>query len=179
MMADMPERPRVLVLARHAQAKHRSDGGDRERELTKAGRRVAQAVGARLAREGVRPDLAVCSPAVRTVQTCEEFRRGGLRVQDVWGDPGLYDADVEDVLDSIHEVPDDVRTLLIVGHAPGVPMTAGHATDHTGLDEQELARRLAAWPPGGLGVLVHDGPWASFPDASSALVLLQDPPDEM
>ena len=175
----MSDSPRVLVLVRHAQAKNRSQGGDRGRELTKSGRRVAQAVGARLAREGVRPDLAVCSPAVRTVQTCEELRRGGLRVQDVWGDPGLYDADVEDVLDSIHEVPDDVRTLMVIGHAPGVPLTAGEVVDHTGLEAETLRRRLAEWPPAGVGVLVHDGPWASFPDDTSALVLLQDPPDEV
>lgn len=128
------ERPRVLVLVRHAQAKNRSDGGDRDRELTKSGRRVARAVGARLAREGVRADLAVCSPAVRTVQTCEELRRGGLRVSDVWGDPALYDADVQDVVDSIRAVPEDVRTLVVIGHAPAVPHTAGEVIDHTGLE---------------------------------------------
>lgn len=176
MMGHMSEHPRVLVLVRHAQAKNRSDGGDRERELTKTGRRVAQAVGARLASEGVRPELVVCSPAVRAVATCDELRRGGLRVQDVWTDAGLYDADVDDVLDSIREVPHEVRTLLVIGHAPGVPLTAGQVADHTGHGEEILRRRLADWPPAGIGVVVHDGRWATFPDATSALVLIQDPP---
>jgi len=31
----------------------------------------------------------------------------------------------------------------------------------------------------GVGVVVHDGPWSAFPDATSALVLLQDPPDDV
>lgn len=169
----------MLVLVRHAHAKNRAEGGDRARELSKGGRRVAQAVGARLAREGVRVDLAVCSPAVRTVQTYEELRRGGLRVQDSWGDAALYDADVEDILGSIREVPDDVRTLLVVGHAPGVPMTAGEVADHTGLAPEESRRRLAQWPPAGVGVVVHGGSWSSFPDASSALVVLQEPPTDV
>lgn len=175
----MSDTPRVLVLVRHAQAKNHSSGGDRARELTKSGRRVARAVGARLAADGVRPELAVCSPAVRTVQTCDELTRGGLPIRDVWGDAGLYDADVEDVLDSIRAVPDDVRTLLVVGHAPGVPMTAGVVTDHCDLGEQALQQRLRAWPPAGVGVVVHDGPWSAFPDATSALVVLQDPPDDV
>lgn len=179
MMGTMSDSPRVLVLIRHAQAKNRSEGGDRERELTKSGRRVAQAVGARLARQGVRADLAVCSPAVRTVQTCEELARGGLRVGDMWGDPALYDADVDDIVGSIREVPDDVRTLLVVGHAPGVPHTAAEVSDHTGLDEAEMRQRIGTWPPAGVGVIVHDGPWSSFPDGSSALVVLQAPPDAM
>lgn len=178
-MSEAPQAPRMLVLVRHAQAKNRADGGDRDRELTKSGRRVAQAVGARLAREGVRADLAICSPAVRTVQTCEELGNGGLRIADMWGDPALYDADVEDVLDSIREVPDDVRTLLVVGHAPGVPLTAAQAADHTGLSERDLRNRLVEWPPAGVGVLVHDGSWATFPSGGSALVLLQEPDPEV
>ena len=115
----------------------------------------------------------------RQVQTYEELRRGGLRVQDSWGDAALYDADVEDILGSIREVPDDVRTLLVVGHAPGVPMTAGEVADHTGLAPEESRRRLAQWPPAGVGVVVHGGSWSSFPDASSALVVLQEPPTDV
>ena len=55
----------------------------------------------------------------------------------------LYDADVEAILGSIRELPDDVRTLLFVGHAPGVPMPPGVVADHTGLAPEESRRRLA------------------------------------
>lgn len=174
----MTHYPRLLVLVRHAQAKNSSTGGDRERELTKSGRRMAQAVGAWLAKDGVRPDLAVCSPATRTVSTCEELARGGLHLSELWGDASLYDADVEDVLGSIRDVPDEVRSLLLVGHAPAIPGVAAEVEDHTGVGADELRRRLLDWPPAGVGVIIHDGPWASFPDHSSALVVLREPPEE-
>ncbi len=172
------EAPRVLVLVRHAQAKDRAPegGGDAQRELTKAGRRVARAVGEGLAGQGVRPDLAVVSPSARTVATCEELQAGGLRIADVWADAALYDADVEDVLDSIREVPDDVRTLVVIGHAPGVPAVAGWVENHTGRDDERLRADIERWATAGLGVIVHEGPWASFPAEGSALVLLQEPP---
>lgn len=172
----MTDAPRMLLLVRHAEAKSHAEGGDAARELTKSGRKTAQAVGARLSREGVRVDLAVCSPSTRTVSTCEELRRGGLRVQEVWGDPALYEADVEDVLDSIREVPDDVRTLVVVGHFPAVPAVLTEVDDHTGLGSDALADRIRQWPPAGVGVVVHDGPWSSFPNDSSAVVLVQEPP---
>ncbi|GAB76635.1 phosphohistidine phosphatase [Austwickia chelonae] len=175
----MTDIPRVLVLIRHAEAVPFSREGDAQRALTESGRAVARALGERLSREGVRADLMICSPAVRTVQTCEELRRGGLQVQDLWGEQSLYDADVEDVVDAIREVPDDVRTLVVLGHAPGVPGVVAGVEDHCDQGGEPLHRRIEVWPPAGVGVVVHEGSWAAFPDSSSAVVMLQRPPDRL
>ncbi|WP_162872771.1 SixA phosphatase family protein [Austwickia chelonae] len=175
----MTEIPRVLVLVRHAEAVSFSPGGDAQRALTESGREVAREVGARLAGEGVRPDLLICSPAVRTVQTYEELRSGGLQVQELWGEPSLYDAAVEDVVDSIREVPEDIRTLVVLGHAPGVPGVIAVVADHREQDEEPVHRRVEGWPPAGVGVVVHAGPWSTFPDDSSAVVMLQSPPEKV
>lgn len=173
------EPQRVLVLVRHAHAKNRSETGDHGRELSKSGRAVAQVMGAWLAREGVRADLAVCSTSTRTVQTVAELAAGGLSIGAVETQEGLYQAYVDDVVDMIREVGDHVGTLVVVGHAPAVPQLAAELADHTGLAEAELRHRLAAWSPAGIGVVVHHGPWSRFPEEGTALVAVVPPRDPM
>ncbi|MBW3085852.1 putative phosphoric monoester hydrolase [Austwickia sp. TVS 96-490-7B] len=171
----MTDSPRMVVLVRHAQAKNRSEGGDRERELTRHGRETARAVGEWMAQQGVRADVMVCSPAVRTVSTCDELQRGGLQVGQVWADRCLYDADPDEVIASIREVPDEVRTLVVVGHAPGVPGVVAQVADHTGRGVGEVHDEVMGWPTAGVGVVVHEGSWAVFPDETSALVMVRFP----
>ena len=118
-MVDTPEL-RILVLLRHAQAKGSSADGDLGRELTSSGRETAAHVGEWLREQGVRPDVAVLSPSTRTRQTWEGLRAGGLDADDVWTDSAIYDADPADIVESINAVPDDVSTLVVVGHAIGL-----------------------------------------------------------
>lgn len=163
---------RILVLMRHAEAKNHSAEGDLGRELSSAGRRSAGEVGLWLRRQGVRPQVVVVSPSVRTRQTWESLRDAGLGADDVWSDDALYDADPEDIVESIQAVPDDVRTLVVIGHAPGVPTLAG-----------DLEQRLPAtgdspergWPPAGVAVVGHRGSWSTFPSAESAVVAFRHP----
>lgn len=174
MSADTGELSHVLVLMRHAQAKNHADGGDHERELTKSGRRTARAVGGWLAGQGLRIDLAIVSTSTRTLQTLEECRAGGLSVQEAWGAPSVYLGDVGEIVDAVREAPEEARTMLLVGHAPGVPEVAGLVEDHLELGDA-LAERISRWAPAAIGVIAHAGSWASFPDGSSALVAIRDP----
>src|SRR4051794_39743100 len=65
----VPMTARRLVLLRHAKAETPGDTPDVQRQLTDKGRADATAAGAWLAAEGLRPDLVLCSPAIRTRQT--------------------------------------------------------------------------------------------------------------
>src|SRR2546425_5291494 len=61
-----------LFLIRHAAAAEGAlYGSDGERPLTADGRKSVLAVGAALAKNGVKLELVVCSPLVRAVETAE------------------------------------------------------------------------------------------------------------
>ena len=162
----------LLVLLRHAEAKKSSGSGDLRRELSSAGREHARAVGTWLRSEGVRPDAVISSHATRTLQTWDGLRQGGLHADDVWTDEAVYDADPADIIESIAAVPDDVRTLVVIGHAPGVPALAGLLADHL---PQECRGPDQGWPPAAVAVVSHRGTWADFPTDDTAIVAFRVP----
>lgn len=109
---------RRLIVFRHAKA-DRGAMPDHERPLTGRGRRDALAAGRWLADGGFRPDLTVCSTAARARETW------ALAAVEL-GEPvptsyerGLYEADIDDLIQVVRDTPGDVRTLLLVGHNPG------------------------------------------------------------
>lgn len=157
-----PRSVRILVLLRHAHAEPYGAGGDLSRELSSAGRDAATALGRWLVAQGLRPDVVVVSPSTRTLQTWEALRRGGVRADDVWMDRALYGAEPDDIVESVNAVPDDVRTLLVIGHAPAIGDLAARLEDHTDSSPAQLEAR-AAWSPGSLGIALLRGSWADFP----------------
>lgn len=167
---------RLLVLMRHAEAKQNgAGGGDFSRELTKKGRTAARQVGAWLLAQGVRPDAVVASPATRTVQTWEQMHQAGLEAGEVWTDSAVYGAAPEDLVESVQAVTGDARTVLVVGHAPGIPELAATLADHTEMDQAQRVV-LDAWPPAAVAVVVHRDEWARFPGPDTALALFHAPP---
>lgn len=116
---------RTLVLLRHAKADHPGDGTDFERTLTDTGRADADAAGAWLADEGLRPQLVLCSPATRTRLTWHgvalalaQAGNGAGSAPEVHYEAGLYDGGRTEVVDLLRAVPDDIRTVLVIGHNP-------------------------------------------------------------
>jgi phosphohistidine phosphatase len=119
-----------LIVVRHAKATHKPGFADPDRPLTGRGRRDAKAAGQWLLDQRLIPDLALCSPSLRTRQTWDRLAAAldaGHDVE-VQYDSRLYLADEDDVLDVIGETPDDVRTLLIVGHNPAMQQVASSLT---------------------------------------------------
>ena len=115
---------RTLVLLRHARAETPGDRRDIDRRLTKVGETDADAAGAWLAYERLRPRLVLCSPAVRTRQTWH-----GVAVALAQADPdaaapevhyetGLYTGGRTEVVDLLRAVPDETKIVLVIGHNP-------------------------------------------------------------
>ena len=92
---------------------------------------------------------------------------------DVWTDSAIYDADPADIVESINAVPDDVSTLVVVGHAPGIPALALDLADH--LPEHQEDRPDDGWPPAAVAVVGHRGTWAQFPGQDTAVVAFHRP----
>jgi len=128
----MPERAptRKLWLVRHGKAASDAPwgGGDRERPLTGRGRRDATALGHRLAVEeppfGIegarRPDLAICSAAVRTRQTAELILAPSIEPVPLDSYRTLYEADTDTVLTLLREIDEGLSSVLLVGHNPTI-----------------------------------------------------------
>lgn len=113
-----------MWLLRHAKAV--SDppqgGTDHERALAPRGRRDADALGRRLAADGMGfppsdlPVLALCSTATRTTQTAERALAGLPTAVD--RRRRLYYGSARDILAELRAVDDDIRSALLVGHNP-------------------------------------------------------------
>jgi phosphohistidine phosphatase len=150
---------RTLVLVRHAKSSWDLDVDDHERPLSGRGRRDAVAIGQELAKRGIRPDLVLCSTAVRTRETWEEADRGGAQAVDVRYVPEIYHAWVPELISIIRSLPDSASTVLMLGHAPGIPdLVEFLAARDPG--SAQWARLDEKFPTAGLAILSIAGSWA-------------------
>jgi len=159
---------RRLVVLRHAKSAWPAGVADHERPLAPRGRRDAPAAGRALAEADCLPDLALCSTAVRARQTWE-------LAAEQWGTPPpvqlerrLYAADVPELLEAVREVPDQVQTLLLIGHNPGleelVLELAGDGLDDT------LDRVRTKFPTAAVAILAwHGSAWSELAPGAALL----------
>jgi phosphohistidine phosphatase len=152
---------RTLVLLRHATAEEVPGKPDHDRQLTDRGRDDATAAGAWLREQGIVAELVICSTARRTRQTWEYATRGGAHAEFVEYRRSVYQGGTSGLLETIREDAGDVRTLLVVGHAPTIPELASALTDGKGSHDAHLAMG-EGYPACGLAVLRHDGEWADL-----------------
>lgn len=159
---------RTLVLLRHAKAVPPETMPDLDRPLSDRGQADAAAAGRYLIAQGIEPDLVLCSPSTRTRETWEYAAGAGVIATDVWYDRRIYSADTEELLDVLHDVPADVRTVILVGHGPGVPWLADELTlDGTSPQRVELTQK---YPTSGLAVLHHTTRWSDLAADDADLV---------
>jgi phosphohistidine phosphatase len=139
-----------LLLLRHAKSSWDDPKlADRDRPLNKRGRRAADAMRQAILNLGLTPDLVLVSPSRRTLET--------LAALEPWEDTplvehveALYLATVPQLLAILREVNETVRSLMLIGHNPGL---------------HELAVRLAgASAPGPMAAKLVEG----FPTAALA-----------
>ena len=109
-----------LVLLRHAKSAWDDDTlRDRDRPLAPRGRRAAKRVGKWARKQDLRPQLVLCSSAVRARQTLERVLPY-LGEPAVWTEVTLYAASAETLLARIRGLPDEADTVMLVGHNPGL-----------------------------------------------------------
>lgn len=158
---------RRLVVLRHAKSAWPEGVGDHRRPLAPRGLRDAPAAGRALAAASL-PDLALCSTAVRARRTWELASAEWATPPPVRYDPRLYGAGVPELLEVVHEVPAQVRTLLLIGHNPGLEdLVLTLAED--GLDDT-LERVRTKFPTSAFAVLTWHG--TGWPDLGPGGALL-------
>lgn len=113
---------RTLVMIRHAKSSWANPlQSDFERPLNERGLGDAPMMGKRLAEAGINPDLVISSTALRTRQTSQLIAAEvGYNVSDVQWEEKLYHCIAAVFEEVIMEVPDEVETVFIVAHNPGI-----------------------------------------------------------
>jgi phosphohistidine phosphatase len=109
-----------LLLVRHAEAGAPASEADPERRLTAQGRADAARMGAYFRACGLVFDLALVSPARRACDTLDMILRELPQNPPCEREASLYNAGVDTLLDLLARTPAAVKTLLIVGHNPGL-----------------------------------------------------------
>ncbi|MDP1751649.1 MAG: histidine phosphatase family protein [Reyranella sp.] len=169
-----------ILLLRHAKSAWSDTTlSDHDRPLNRRGERAAKAIGDHLAQHGPRPDLVLCSTAMRTRQTLAPvIKRLGTHAPPIALEDTLYLASEESLLERLQAVADDITTVLLVGHNDGIwrlaEMLAGHG------QPARLAALQEKYPTGTLATLQFpDGPWRDLAAGSGDLVAFVRPRDLM
>jgi phosphohistidine phosphatase len=153
----MPSSKRLFIL-RHAKSSWDDPGlADHERPLAPRGRRAVEAIAAHVKAEGITPELVLCSSSRRTGEHVIES--------------DLYGADCLDVLERLHRVPEEIGSVMLVGHNPTLQALVLRLADGDGAtDGSGLADVRRKFPTGALATLTFGGTWKELSPHSARLV---------
>ena len=182
---------RQLLLLRHAKSLWDDPKlSDHARPLNGRGRASARAMRLAMRELGLSPDLVLVSSARRTLQTLEALGP--------WDDvpliepmDALYLASARAMLDVLHGVTETVRSVLLIGHNPGMHelamiLVGAHAftqlAPQPGFGDQTAAtdtlQRLAeGYPTGALADFSVAGPWSGLGEGGGRLLRFLAPSD--
>jgi phosphohistidine phosphatase len=155
-----------VVLIRHAKTEQGSV--DIERALTGRGRRDASAIGKILRQDGVAPDRAVVSPALRARQTWNGAQAELADVAELTVDDRIYDNDVDALFGVIRDTPQEVETLALIGHNPSFEQLAHELDDGSG-DRDAVDAVRAGYPTSAVAVFEISGSWTDVQPHSATL----------
>ncbi len=125
---------------------------------------------------GLVPDLVLVSPSRRTTQTLEAL--------EPWDETpliepieSLYLADPPQLLAALHGVAETVRSVMLIGHNPGLhdlalSLAGPHALAHPGPAEKALA---AGFPTAALAEFVVAGSWWDLREGGGRLIRFLTP----
>ncbi|MFJ2717551.1 SixA phosphatase family protein [Streptomyces sp. NPDC087437] len=160
--------PRRIVLFRHAKADW-PQVTDHERPLAERGRKDAAVAGRKLADAGVAFDLALCSTTTRTRETWKlAVHELPHRPKTVY-EERVYDASPGELITVLNETPDDVRSVILIGHNPGIQ---GLAEVLSGSAEGDARERMSrrGFPAAAFAVVSFDGSWKALEPGVATLL---------
>jgi phosphohistidine phosphatase len=161
-----------LYLLRHAKSSWDDPRlADEDRPLAPRGRRAAKVIAKHLRRMGVAPEVVLCSPSTRTRQTLKRIAPGLGKHADVRSEPEVYAASAAALLEVLHEVPDEVESVMLIGHNPGIQDLA-LSLAHAG---SESTRVKSKFPTAALATLELSASWRELVPGSAELVSFVTP----
>ncbi len=113
-----------------------------------------------VAEAGAAPDLVLCSPAQRAVETLDGIRSALPPTATIVVDDALYTSSADEVLGRLHMVDEDIGDVLVVGHNPATENLAVRLARPGSGDAVDRMR--AKFPTAALATLAFHGPWAEL-----------------
>jgi phosphohistidine phosphatase len=119
-----------IYIVRHAKSSWTNIGlSDFDRPLDDRGERDAPVMAAFLKRQGVLPDVIISSPAKRAKTTAMVF--SDVFHKKVTFADNLYHGDPEDYLQHIQLLDENVQSVMLFGHNPGITYIAHLVKPHS------------------------------------------------
>ena len=165
----------ALYILRHA----KSDKGnpalaDFDRPLNERGLREAADVAALMSARGYEPARILCSSSRRTRETLAPLVPLLKSDTTIELTRRLYDASVETLMAAIREQSREVRSLMLIGHNPGLEELARILPG--GGDGAAMARLRTGFPPASLAVIGFDvGEWRDVSPGEGRLAAFEVP----
>jgi phosphohistidine phosphatase len=151
---------RRLVVMRHSKAEA-TGPSDRERALAPRGHADAAETGRWLRDQGVDPDAALVSDAVRTQETWAAVAEGAGWDLEPELSSSLYAAGPDAAVDLVRETDPAVTTLVVVGHNPTVAYVAELLDDGDGDADATTSLITRGFPTSAVAVFAVPGDWST------------------
>jgi phosphohistidine phosphatase len=126
-----------------------------------------------LRQEAIAPELVLCSPSARTRQTLTGVAPGLGEDADVRIESELYAASAATLLEVLHEVPDEVSSVMLIAHNPGIQDLAVSLAG----GGPAVERMRSKFPTAALATLELDGSWRELAPEGAELVTFVKPKD--
>jgi phosphohistidine phosphatase len=171
---------RQLLLLRHAKSSWNDPGqADHDRPLNRRGREAAGRMAETFRRLHLAPELVLVSTARRTRETLAALEpfEGSVLIDPL---ESLYLAPAEKMLELLRATPETVRSVLLVGHNPGMQNLAlGLAGAAARAGGSAAALGLAAgYPACALTEFAVASPWWGLGPGGGRLVRFITSPDQ-
>jgi phosphohistidine phosphatase len=155
-----------LFIIRHAQAEQDHSQSDFERKLTAKGRHDASNLGRYLQAEKLIPQKILFSSAKRTSETFLQINQS-IENSAYEQRKDIYNASFEDLRALIAATHDAVKSLMIIGHNPGMHALA--------LYFSKAGEQPREFPPASLLILDFDAAWSKFRGHSGKKIAFRRP----
>lgn len=143
---------RRLLLLRHSTADRAEPGeSDQNRPLAADGRADAAAMGSYLAGHSFGFDRALVSPSIRTRDTWRQLAAALHAPPEPVFDERLYNASAQTLMTVLKQQPEGARTVLLIGHNPGLHELATMLVATGDIDVREQMREN--FPTSGLAII--------------------------
>ena len=153
-----------FILMRHAESGWGKPGlGDHERSLNALGRIDAPVMARWLAAQEQLPEVILCSSARRTCETVERMREAVPELPNPIIEPALYHATPEQILAALRQIRSGTGMAMIVGHEPGLSVSAHRLGDQTGAGDGHQGT-FTHFPPAGIAVFQFASDRADWSD---------------